>query len=186
MVSGHYRSIAVGNNTFVAVGETLNGKGFINRTNDGQQWSGEQLVDTALLDVTFGSGRFVATDARGHSLTSKDGLNWTPHIIKRGLVFHKIRHVNGVFLTSSSRGQYYWSIDGEQWFEEHGFLPRTVMYAGGLYIGSSRAGRYFIANGLISGNKTKRLLRFIDFAYGTHRSSVPHHQSSENHFIQAK
>ena len=164
---GNYQAIAVGSGTFVAVGETLNGRGFINKTRDDQRWDGEHLVDTPLLDVTYGAGRFVATDATGRAHVSIDGVNWTEHVIQRGRAFHRIRYVNGVFLTSTGRGQYFWSLDGDVWFKEAGFLPRTVVYGGGQYLGCSRAGRFFSASGLDQWQQQREVAyRFISFAYG--------------------
>ena len=164
---GHYRAIAVGSGTFVAVGETMDGKGLINTTQNGAIWSGEQIIDAPLTDVTFGAGRFVATDNLGQAYVSTDGVNWTKCEIKNEQCVPSVRYVNGVFLASSEHNGYYWSLDGESWFEEQGFLPRNVLYSGGLYLGNNLNGRFFSASGLDQWKSQPTVpYRFTSFAYG--------------------
>jgi hypothetical protein len=170
---GHYKAIAAGNGTFVAVGHTLNGEGLINTSHDGVSWSGEQTGGTPFTTVHFGNERFIAMDTRGGVHTSKDGLLWTQSLIPLGVKLSEIRYVNGVFLAQSSGGGYQWSLDGRHWSEEGAFLPSNITYGGGTYLGCDQSGRVFGARMLDTWTAaSEKSHHFVDIVYGTPNQQV--------------
>lgn len=167
MFGGDYRAVAFGEGVFVAVGDTLSGEGFVNTTRDGEEWSGERVGGSPLWDVAFGDGRFVAVDLDGYAHISVDGETWRQCVIKLGSRLTSVEYVNGTFLATSGRGRYHWSIDGVEWFEEEAFLPTSVTYGGGEYLGLYLDGRVCSAR-VIDGWEQAwgSMRRFECFAYG--------------------
>lgn len=75
-----FRSVAFGNNVWVAVG-TGAGVGLIGKSTDGKAWTLTSENATSyydLINVAFGNNTFVALSGTNGILTSSDGVNWAP------------------------------------------------------------------------------------------------------------
>ena len=71
------RSVAFGNNTFVAVGARAK---VIRSTDNGVSWSNSTSGVSSSIElygVTFGNNTFVAVGKNGTIITSPDGITWT-------------------------------------------------------------------------------------------------------------
>ena len=126
----HVLSIAFGHGVFVAVGAATivssNGVDWINSTNN---------VQSFLLDVTFGDGRFVAVTYT-QSYVSTNGLDWIASSPANPLI-ENVVFGNGIFV-GSYNNLVTTSTDGLQW-SQHTILTNTFIYglafAGGQFLG---------------------------------------------------
>ena len=136
-VSGHFRSIAVGNGAFVAVGHTYDNGGLMSTTRDGATWT-DRTGGAAYAQVEFGAGVFVAVGDGGRVSVSTDGTSWDESTLG-GERLNDVAFANGELLVHG--GSAYWSsTDGHSWTRHGGSIPDAIVHAGGVYAGTVWAG----------------------------------------------
>ena len=116
---------------------------------DGKNWSTATSPVTALTDITYGNGLFVAVsnlnapDTSRQIATSINGTTWSSNPCFTA-DWQSVAHGNGYFVAVSNDGYGYWSKDGKTWQDLS--LPllnwKSVCYANNEFeiIGSNLVG----------------------------------------------
>lgn len=133
-------SVAHGNGTFVAVGDT----GAITRSTDAVSWTPAGSGATvALRAVIQAGGQFIVAGEGGRLMTSPDGVSWTTRPtgmsgFLSGLASNGTRHVgvgaNGAIITS---------LDASNWSPANsgtGAFLQGVSHAAGLFVAAGAGG----------------------------------------------
>jgi hypothetical protein len=135
--SGHFRSIAVGNGVFVAVGHTYGGAGFWSTTRDGATWT-DHTGGASFSQVAFGAGVFVAVGDGGRVSVSTDGASWDDSTLGSSRL-GDVAFANGELLVRSETA--YWSSsDGREWTRHEVSIPDAIVHADGVYAGTFWSG----------------------------------------------
>ena len=125
-----YTGIAYGNGVFVAVGP---GNHKVRTSDNGLDWGPAQRGSSALYDVAFGEGRFVAVgDA---ILTSVDGRSWTR--VRRLSTSKAIAYGNSRFVALGEDDRVWISRNGIRWTNVLVNLPGTfkdIAFNGNVFI----------------------------------------------------
>ncbi len=104
-LTGNWKDIAYGNNTYVAVGNSGSGTNKIMRSTDGGlTWTATTIPQSfELVSVTYGDGLFFAlTDnatATHKVFSSPDGVTWTQTGYDGSMPMNEVRYLNGVLFT---------------------------------------------------------------------------------------
>ncbi len=111
--------VAWGNGLFVAVsyGNDLQGTRIctVQTSTDGVHWttlSPDTYGALPLSDLTFGGGRFVASDTSGRVIVSTNGLTWTAPVQVSNYLISRLAYLNGLFYAVLSR--YDFTEDGPE------------------------------------------------------------------------
>ena len=107
-------SVAFGNGTFVAVGDS----GTILTSRDGTNWKRRESKVTGILlaAVAFGNSRFVVGGESGTILTSTNGVDWTASRLGLSVYVGAITFSDGAFVITSAR-MIFKSTDGSTWYQ---------------------------------------------------------------------
>lgn len=132
-VTGQLRGGAYGARTYVV---TMRGvPGGVITSEDSTVWTFHGL-DGDMLDVAYGSGRFVAIGTSGALCTSDDGITWTAQPRFTSQDFQAIIHDGTQFIVGSGVGGIFTSPDGIAW------TPRESTVGKGFYGMAYGGGRY--------------------------------------------
>ena len=105
------RSVAFGNNLFVAVGIGAN----IFTSPDGINWS-EKYDSASFNSVTFGNNLFVAVANYGVIKTSTDGITWTRRVsAESNADLNEVIYANNMFVAVGEKENILTSPDGITW-----------------------------------------------------------------------
>ncbi|MCT4589372.1 MAG: PKD domain-containing protein [Carboxylicivirga sp.] len=107
------KSVAFGNNTFVAVGHYGNSakdedRGTINYSTDGENWHevSNMTGGDSWHEVIFANNRFVATGDYGAIATSADGQSWTKTTTAEQRHWYSVVYYSGTYVFTSKSGRY--------------------------------------------------------------------------------
>ena len=125
-------SVAFGNGQFVAVGDE-----FLSSI-DGRLWS-KIDIDTSFHAnrITFGNGRFVATNSTDLFYISSDGVTWKKINSTHHLYIHQLKYYDSLFVAVGDSGCICTSKDGEVWQVQNKISDKTlydVAYGNGRYV----------------------------------------------------
>lgn len=138
----HYRSVAFGNNTFVAVGGSPGGA-VIASSPYGLDWADQlSLPNQDLRAVEFLNGAFITVGLRGALYTSPDGTNWTQRSSGTSANLHSAAYGNGRWMVGGgdTRGLLLSSTDGVAWkeIEVPSDAPiRSLTYGNGKFVATA-------------------------------------------------
>jgi len=135
-----WRSVAYGNNTFVAIANGGTGAG---TSADGISWTARTLPvsgNRGTNAITFGNGTFVAlTFASAVAMTSTDGITWASRTLPASVTWTGVAYGNGLFVAVASgpSTQAASSPDGITWTSRT--LPSssswtTIAYGNGVFV----------------------------------------------------
>jgi len=132
--------LAYGNNTFVAAGDdyqTGNFRDFIFTSPDGAAWTKTQLgTNYSLSDVVVGNGIFVIVTAGGATLTSPDGVTWTPNLVNH-VQFERVAYGNNTFVAvgnDNTGDSIFTSPDGVTWTPTASFGSYAIAYGNNTFM----------------------------------------------------
>jgi hypothetical protein len=132
----HFRGVAAGDDTVVAVGHTYAMAGFSSTTQDGVMWTAPQTGGGAFRDIAWGAGTFVAVGDAGRIARSVDGAMWTDETVAGGDL-STVLFVDGTFYVGDA-GRYWVSDDGDMWTEMTSMTARPLVgWFGSAYFSTS-------------------------------------------------
>lgn len=115
--------IVYANGIFLIIGSSGN-RGFIITSTDGFSWSTPTYnIDSSLLYIAYGNGKFVAGNQKGDISISTDGKSWSSLKRVYDIQISNIVYANGKFVILGTQfnpvygGFILTSIDGENWSE---------------------------------------------------------------------
>lgn len=133
-VTGQLRGGAHGANTYVV---TMRGApGGIITSQDTVYWTFHRL-DGDMLDVAYGSGRFVAIGTFGALFTSDDGTTWTPQPRFTSQDLQAIIYDGSQFVMGGGGGEILTSPDGIIWAHQNSTVGKgfyAMAYGEGRYV----------------------------------------------------
>ena len=134
------RSVAFGNNLFVAVGQNNS----IFTSPDGINWS-KKYDSTNFTSVTFGNNLFVAVAYFGIIKTSPDGITWTSRTSNAdpGVYLYEVIYAKGMFVAVGNKENILTSTDGITWTKVFsGTLDlNSVTFGNNLFVAGGASGR---------------------------------------------
>ncbi|MDR0645279.1 MAG: hypothetical protein LBG05_10340 [Treponema sp.] len=168
------RSIAYGDNKFVAVGYQNDDTGttaLVLRSTDGaiwrqSEWGQTGFADTSVLAVSYGGGRFViggdpqAKNGQDKAKTawSTDGENWTfvANTSFDNETILSLAYGDGRFVAVGTKGRVAWSKNGEMWSgtTDGGWVSNNLFGDSSDVSAITFAGGKFVAVGNIGSIKT--------------------------------
>ena len=118
-VSGGFRSVAYGNNMYLAVGDAGNSAA-VYTSSDGISWVNRNPGLTArFTDVVFADGQFVGVGSPSASppviLRSVNGVNWSVAASGATTSLYSIASDGREYLTTGYRGTILTSVDPDEW-----------------------------------------------------------------------
>lgn len=133
------RSVAFGNNTFVAFSLTGANRAVV--STDGINWSSYPTpVDNAWRSIVYGNGVFVGVSANGNgnqAMVSTDGINWTSSTTPgSNIPWSSVSYGNGLFVAVAFN-EIMTSPDGITWTLQPSAPENdwtTVTYGNGLFV----------------------------------------------------
>jgi hypothetical protein len=162
--------IAFGNNTFVSVGNSANGSGYIATIGaDGTVTRRVSGTTSNLREVKFLNGLFVGgTNSAGHLVTSTDGVTWTSRTVAGTATdFNGLAFGGGLYVAVGTNGRFTASQDGITWdtvsANDRVFPGRAIIVANGLdfsngiFVAVGTSGN--ISTGVVSGTTVVWTLR---------------------------
>jgi hypothetical protein len=135
-----WKSVAYGNNTFVAVGYGAGGgTGNIAATSpDGINWTQQAMpASREWTFVTYGNGVFLAITKGSDAATSTDGKTWTSQSLPSGTEWSSVTYGNGRFVaitdgtTAGTKNVAATSTNGSSWTQQT--LPAEARWTGIAY-----------------------------------------------------
>ena len=166
------RSIAYGNNGFVAVGDSVIGynpntqPGRMAYSTNGTSWTAVStnitFGDSAILGIAYGNGKFVAVGENGKMAYSDDGKTYTWTAVSDSTFgsddyIRSIAYGNGKFVAVGDDGKMATSPDGVTW---------TAVYS---TFGTSGISAITYGEWVAGGRGFKKQLADKAFAYSKHR-----------------
>ena len=117
---------------FVSVSEA---SGTIYSSTNGTSWTSRLTTSTAIKDVTYGNGNWVAVGASSTVWYSSNGTSWstTSTGVPSGQTWNAVHYANGYFVACAPGGQSMYSTNGTSWTGYFG--PSSVVQGGIDYIG---------------------------------------------------
>ncbi|MBR0599868.1 immunoglobulin-like domain-containing protein [Sinanaerobacter chloroacetimidivorans] len=102
VVSTQLAAITYGNDLLVVTGN--DGKIRTASLDDITDWAEHNAGASALWDVAYGNGTFIAVGSGGSAVTSTDGVNWSPLNTQTTYTLHGIAFGGGKFVAVGSNG----------------------------------------------------------------------------------
>lgn len=116
-------------------------------SDDGKTWTSYDpptlpsgSASTAIRDITWGAGKYIATTSEQVVLVSEDGINWTtaelPFMYNP---WYRVAYGNGIFILLQATGpEYAYSTNGTEWIQgpdiDEGVTRSGVQYNGQIWI----------------------------------------------------
>jgi hypothetical protein len=138
-------AVTWGNGTFVAVGGGYNSTpGYLLTSTDGVTWRPRSSgVNVALINVTFGSGKFVCVGASGTILTSPTAAVWTGRFSGASVDLNGVAYGGGQFIVAADGGTILSSTDSATWTGQDSTVTENLMqvaYGNGVFVGVGQSG----------------------------------------------
>jgi hypothetical protein len=150
--SVHARSLAIGNEVIVAVGQRWGAgtRGSILTSTNGKSWTEQPAPDVGLMSVSFVAGQFWAFGELGAFFTSRDGRSWSDHSRRSYVQLNGIAFGNGRYVIV---GNVSWlsSSDGSTWTEHATICDDVALCPGVVPPGGSPPGALAL-DGVVFGN----------------------------------
>lgn len=148
----YFEGVVFDGSLFVAVGLDYDGAAWgagIYTSTDGASWTRRYTGGSALNDVAFGNGSYVAVGGSGTILRSTDGLSWSPVTSGTTTDLRAVGYGEGTFVAVGDAGNLtphvvLTSTDGSSWSDQSAGVQ---MYAGNWLFAVEYCNDRFLAGG---------------------------------------
>lgn len=113
------KAVAFGNGRFVGLDNSSSSTNAYYSDDYGATWVSAGVINSssssALTDITYGNGKFVAVGRNGYAFYSSDGVTWTA-ITQFGTVnINAVTYANNMFVAVCDSATICYSTDGQTW-----------------------------------------------------------------------